>query len=483
MTRKYPRNRQGEDTGLNSTGRIAILGFGSIGSGLLPLLTRHVDPRRITIIGADHRNVSLAAKYGVAHMVEPLDQHNYQTVLGRAVSTGDFLVNLSVNVSSLELIRWCHQENVMYLDTCIEPWEGYYTDTAIPPERRSNYALRQEVLDQRQAWRRTGAGAGPTAIIAHGANPGLVSHLVKRALLQVAERYAPHMATTPPEDRADWTALAQALGLRVIHIAERDTQTPRTPKQPGEFVNTWSVDGFVSEGLQPSELGWGSHERHWPADGNRFSWGCRSAIWLNRPGCTTQVRSWTPAEGPYQGWLITHNESISIADYFSNLDYSPTVHYAYHPCDSAVLSIHELAGKNFQQQATQRLIVDEVDSGVDELGVLLMGTVDGQHWCYWHGSHLDIHTARALAPHNNATSLQVVAPVLAGILWGLDHPNRGIVEADELPHDWILEQVDPYLGRIVGEWTNWTPLVDRGILFPEDVDATDPWQFKNFRVV
>ncbi len=27
------------------------------------------------------------------------------------------------------------------------------------------------------------------------------------------------------------------------------------------------------------------------------------------------------------------------------------------------------------------------------------------------------------------------------------------------------------------------PLVDRGRLFPEDLDETDPWQFKNIRVV
>ena len=34
--------------------------------------------------------------------------------------------------------------------------------------------------------------------------------------------------------------------------------------------------------------------------------------------------------------------------------YRPTCHYAYHPCDSAVLSIHELAGKNWRQQHEQR---------------------------------------------------------------------------------------------------------------------------------
>jgi homospermidine synthase len=39
--------------------------------------------------------------------------------------------------------------------------------------------------------------------------------------------------------------------------------------------------------------------------------------------------------------------------------------------------------------------------------------------------------------------------------------------------------MEPYLGRMAGAYTDWTPLHGRGGLFPEDVDAADPWQFKN----
>lgn len=454
-------------------GKIVILGFGSIGSGLLPLLLKHFQPEKILVIGADDRNINISAKYSVAHIIEPVLPGNYQSVLARYTQPGDFLVNLSVNVSSKALVEWCQLNQVLYQDTCIEPWEGFYTDTSLPVERRSNYALRQEMLDYRANL--PNGNKGPTAIMAHGANPGLVNHFVKRALLNIAYKLGSNLN---PKTRADWTTLSQTLGLKVIHIAERDTQTPKSPKARGEFVNTWSVDGFVSEGLQPSELGWGTHEKSLPQDAQRFSFGCQSAIYLNRPGCVTKVRSWTPGEGAYQGWLVTHNESISISDYFSNSEYRPTVHYAYHPCDSALLSMHELAGKNYTQQTSQRLIVDEVESGVDELGVLLMGTFGA----YWYGSHLSIQEARKLAPHNNATSLQVVAPVLAGILWAIEHPNEGILEADELPFQEITKVTDPYMGNLVGAYTNWTPLEDRGLLFPEEVDSSDPWQFLNFRV-
>ena len=47
----------------------------------------------------------------------------------------------------------------------------------------------------------------------------------------------------------------------------------------------------------------------------------------------------------------------------------------------------------------------------------------------------------------------------------------------------VLEIANPYLGSVGGTYTDWTPLDDRGQLFPEDVDTADPWQFKNIRVV
>ena len=228
--------------------------------------------------------------------------------------------------------------------------------------------------------------------------------------------------------------------MKVIHIAERDTQTASVAKQPGEFVNTWSIDGFVGEGCQPAELGWGTHERTLPADGRRHDFGGDAAIYLLRPGASTRVRTWTPMAGPIHGFLITHNESISIADYYSVIEngtvrYRPTVHYAYHPCDDAVLSVHEMAGRNWRLQPTQRLMMDEITTGVDELGVLLMGHSRG---AYWYGSRLSIEQARALAPHNNATSLQVTAAVLGGMVWAIENPRAGIVEADQLDHARVL---------------------------------------------
>jgi homospermidine synthase len=345
-------------------------------------------------------------------------------------------------------------------------------------ETRSNYALRLQALELRRSAKSTA-----TAVLTHGANPGLVSHLVKRALLNLAADTG--LEAGRPAGREQWAALARDLGIKVIHVAERDTQVADRPKAMNEFVNTWSVDGFVSEGEQPAELGWGTHERHFPADGGRHTAGSGCAIYLNRPGASTQVRTWTPDAGPFHGFLITHSEAISLADYYTVTEggrvvYRPTTHYAYHPSNDAVLSVHELAGRNWHIQDRKRIMMNEITAGTDELGVLLAGHKKN---AYWYGSQLSIAAARTLAPYNSATSLQVTVAVLAGMIWAMENPDRGLVEPDDMDFERPLEICMPYLGAVVGKYTDWTPLQQRGELFAEDLDRTDPWQFKNIRVV
>ena len=461
-------------------GKIIMVGFGSIGQGILPLILRHigVSADRISIVTADDSGRAEAAEYGVKYHVTPLDRTNYRRVLEPILTKGDFLLNLSVDVSSITLIELCRERGALYLDTCIEPWPGGYTDPNISMARRTNYALRDDALKLR-----TPKGKAPTAVLTHGANPGLVSHLVKQALLNIAADIG--MQVTEPKSRDQWAQLAKTLGIKVVHIAERDSQVTDVPKKMNEFVNTWSVDGFVSEGAQPAELGWGAHERNFPADGHRFDFGSRCAIFLNRPGASTRVRTWTPKAGHFHGFLITHSEAISIADYYTVLDgtsvsYRPTVHYAYHPSDAAVNSVHEFAGRNWELQDHKRILNKEIIAGIDELGVLLAGH---QKNAYWYGSQLSIDEARKLAPHNSATSLQVTIAALSGMIWAIENPDLGVVEPDEMDFRRLLEICMPYLGPVGGTYTDWTPLVGRGQLFSEDLDTGDPWQFKNVRVV
>ncbi|MFG1267004.1 homospermidine synthase [Xanthobacter sp. DSM 14520] len=461
-------------------GPIVMIGFGSIGRGTLPLIERHFDfdLSRMVVIDpvADHK--TLLDARGIRFIQSEVTAENYRELLTPLLTNGGgqgFCVNLSVDVSSVAVMELTREIGALYVDTVIEPWKGFYFDETMDNAARTNYALRESLL----AARRRNPG-GTTAVSTCGANPGMVSWFVKQALLNIAADTG--LDRPEPASREEWAQLARALGVKGIHIAERDTQRAREPKVMGEFWNTWSVEGFVSEGLQPAELGWGTHEKSLPPDGRTHEAGCGAAIYLLSPGAATRVRSWTPTPKAQYGFLVTHNESISIADYLTVRDgdtvlYRPTCHYAYHPANDAVLSLHEMFGNGGHFQEKWKILDEhEIVDGIDELGVLLYGHAKN---AYWFGSQLSIEQTRDLAPYQNATGLQVTSAVLAGMVWALENPNAGIVEADEMDFRRCLEVQLPYLGPVIGTYTDWTPLTGRQKLFPEDLDLEDPWQFKN----
>lgn len=466
------------------SGPIVIIGFGSIGRGTLPLIERHFkfDRSRFVVIDPSDEDRGLLDERGIRFIQQGVTRENYRDLLAPLLTAGGgqgFCVNLSVDTSSLAIMELCHEIGALYIDTVVEPWIGFYFDKTKGPGDRANYALRETVLEARRK-----SPGGTTAVSCCGANPGMVSWFVKQALLDLKRDLK--MEGAEPSSRDEWAALAHRLGVKGIHIAERDTQRANTPKPADMFVNTWSVEGFVSEGLQPAELGWGTHEKWVPANARTHETGCQAAIYLMQPGANTRVRTWTPTAEAHYGFLVTHNESISIADYFTvhgsdgKAVYRPTCHYAYHPCDDAVLSLHEMFGKEGERQADWKILDEkEIVDGRDELGVLLYGHAKN---AYWFGSRLSIEETRKLAPYQNATGMQVTSAVLSGMVWALENPEAGIVEADDLDFRRCLEVQRPYLGPVEGHYTDWTPLHNRPGLFPEDIDTSDPWQFRNVLV-
>jgi len=199
----------------------------------------------------------------------------------------------------------------------------------------------------------------------------------------------------------------------------------------------------------------------------------------------TWVRSWVPC-GEITGMVIRHGEAFSISDRLTVWEdgkaiYRPTVHYAYRPCDAAINSLHELEMRQFKLQERLRIMSDEIISGRDELGVLLMGH-DFNSW--WTGSILDIERTRKLVPHQNATTLQVAISVVSAAIWMIKNPWRGFLLPDDLDHEEILKTSMPYIEPFVSQPVDWTPLKNLNTKFTK-FDITRPkeedvWQFTTF---
>ena len=475
-------------------GRVLLLGCGSVSRCLQPLLLRHfeMDFSQWTIMDfEDLRHTipdTLAA--GVRYVQDRITPDNIAAQLARYLGPGDLLIDLAWNIDTGEIIQWCHDHHVLYINTSVELWNPYEDAGSIPPAQRTLYvrhlALRRRALE----W----AERGSTAVVEHGANPGLVSHWTKVALEDITREMLKRGLggeRRPGLERAlgdgDYARLAMLTGTKVIHISERDTQIANQPKEVGEFVNTWSIAGFHEEGVAPAEMGWGTHERRLPPRAHVHHYGPCNQICLAQMGMHTLVRSWVPL-GEIIGMVIRHGEAFTISDHLTVWDgdvpiYRPTVHYAYLPTDAAIASLHELKMNGYELQAKQRIMGDEIVDGKDELGVLLLGH-DLNGW--WVGSQLDIHETRRLTPHQNATTLQVAASVLGAVAWMILNPRQGLCVPDDLPHHHVLAVANPYLGPCPSLQTDWTPLKNRFDPFerfgrprPSDEDV---WQFETFLV-
>lgn len=472
---------------------LLIIGFGSVAKCTLPLLLKHIEIniRNITIIDFEDKSKLLAdyIKTGVKFVQLRITQENLSASLEKHAGRNSLIVDLAWNIGVIDLLVWCNENNALYMNTSVELWDPYKSKGLF---EKTLYFRQMEINKTKEKFRDN----SPTAILDHGANPGLISHFVKKGLFDIADKCIEDDML--PEDVIediihfkqvrDFANLARVLDVKVIHCSERDTQVTNRPKQVDEFVNTWSIEGFREEGIAPVELGWGTHEKKIPFGAVFPPYGPGNQLFLPQMGINTKLKSFVPEVGTIEGMAVRHGESFSISERLTVRDeqqraiYRPTVSYAYMPCHEALSSLEELRARNYELQPNLRIVSDEIVCGKDILGALLMGH-PYQSW--FTGSILSIEQSRELIPGNSATTVQVAAGITGAVLYLLQHPQKGVLLPDDVPFDFILDFASPYLGELHSKAYDWTPLSSRKVFFDEadhaEVEGGDPWQFECFK--
>jgi homospermidine synthase len=472
--------------------KVLIIGYGSVARCTLPILLKHIEIpyENITIIDFEDKTSALKGwtDKGISYCRQRITPENLSLVLSEHLPPGGLLIDLAWNIETNSLIQWCHEHDVLYLNTSVEVWDSAAEIGSKDPVEKSLYDRQMRLREMAGGW-----NGGVTAIVDHGANPGLISHFVKQALVDISERMIADKKVNNKEaerlralaKNRDFAELARSLNVKVIHCSERDTQITNNPKKVGEFVGTWSIEGLREEGTAPAELGWGTHEKTLPALAFVPSSGPKNQIMLAQMGMNTWVRSWVP-DCEIVGMAIRHGEAFGLSDKLTvwkdgEAVYRPTVHYAYMPCDDTLVSLHELRCRNYEMQPKLRILREkEIVSGEDILGALLMGHDYGSWWC---GSILTIDEARKLAPGQNATTVQVALGIVSAVMWMIENPREGLCTPEDLPHDHVLKVSMPYLGKFLSIPSDWTPVKNRKVYFkenPANHHDEDMWQFSNF---
>jgi len=484
--------------------KILLIGVGIVGRSILPLVFKLIDihPSQFTIIDMeDHRkSIRHYLKMGVKFIHKKITEQNYKTVLGSLLSEGDILLDLAYDIDTLCLLEYCHSNGIRFLNTSVEEWDPF-DSTHKTPKQLTLYHRNEKIKKAVNKWEDHGV-SGSTAILDCGANPGNVSCLVKQGMVDISRKILRNPKVSIERKKRIrryihnnyFNLLAREIGLKVVHISERDTQIINDPKKEGEFCNTWSPAGFIEESYATSEVGFGVHEKKLPENGKKHDSGSKNQIFLTEHAMNKQMRSYIHS-GPIIGMLIRHGEAYSISDRLtvhkedipnprsyihdplrhqipmSKKLHSITSHYVYLPCDAGLASIHEYRMNGYKMQPKVRRLFNEIIDGRDELGGLLCW--DGGLW--WTGSKLDIHETRKMIDHTkndiNATSLQVGGSFIAALIYAIRHPSIGVCFTDDLDYAEYLSISNMF----------WGPMYSEEIKLPkEEFDKIKDFQFSQF---
>lgn len=478
-------------------GKIVLIGCGGVAFSFLELLTRvNIIPktwysRGITVI--EPKDITKHPIYPyiqvkLNHIQVAVTKANYRKLLNEHVQEGDIIVDLSVNVDSLMLINWCIANNVKYINTSMENWsikkQEVFKKSDAEVIDRTLY-MQQIKLERLKKKHKKCS----TIVIDHGMNPGLISHFVKMGILKYAYTHKVIDHGTMQDmltntDTKVWSKLAKKLGLRLIHCSELDTQKLKYQQRSDVFYNTWSVDGFLAEGRDPVQIGYGSHEDYisHPYDGLKAvipKVGPKHQIFLPIRGMDLVVKSYVPHQ-EILGYAIPHGEAYSLPKFFTckssssskggNKSYRPSMYYVYSCSEPGAKSMNTVRNKGYKELPHEIVLTSfDIASGYDAVGALLAfaskpksersrtegsETKNGYN-CWWSGTILDISNTSGKFK-TGPTVIQVAISLINTVEWMIKNPDSGIRHAEELPLT-ILMGCEPYLGKVYIDKVDWKP--------------------------
>lgn len=482
---------------------ILFVGYGMVAHGvayMYPKIMKNVPGakvKKIVIIEPRDLTIDDIPKWMqnvYTHIQVPLEKETYRKILNETKDKYRFnlIIDLSVNVDGLCLLNWCQENDVLYVNTALEDWSGYESwnhrmakiklnDTE--RGKKQAYELKEHTLAIRQhkVRRKHYKPTSTTAILESGQNPGMVSHFTKIALKKVLfSKYANNIPNIEQlrlldlKNYKNYSKIACGLGLEVIHIAEKDTQIPKKSaiKKYGPlsetFYNFWSCKGYVEESIDPTALGFGTHEQ------------INESTWLGKAGhvkmghqIVIPIRSMNVLANSVipnlngrkvtkiKGRVISHGEASTICQFLQikkkvkgsekpKLIYRPSVYYVYESSPISQMSLSVLKKNDYKIQKNEHVFKsEETLSGSDTVGSLLIFSKESGIPPFYMGTIVDNDYLQKFSPvFLNATTIQVLGGIYGSIAYMLKHPKDGVHFSETLPSESFVKLSKITLGTI-----------------------------------
>lgn len=461
------------DSKTNKTNTLILVwGFGPVGTAICELLlkTKHklknfrlvvFEPKKSRLSVLQHFQNEFPNLFEFQNVFVDYRDGNYMLqqmtpIFEKYKASKIFIVDATSGTNTMDILKhvsiWSQTRmNLHYINTSFEVDET----VSLNFEKQTMESLIESITVGQHRIALKQIHPKTTFVVESGMNPGLISHFAKMGVLRLRS-----MMLKGIKQRMTFPEMAQKLGVLSLLCTEIDTQVPKLKKQRGEFVNTWSVEGFISEGDEVVQIGNPINKLE-PSDCTikLFKGSQSPGLELEfqnikifkKSGFKTQVHSRVPT-GKIYGYVIPHGEGDTLSHFFTlrskNIPvYRPLVHYVYQPCESAIESISEhLQGV---KQKNRILFGPDIQSGKDEVGVYIE---TGHHGSWWYGTRLNLTQTKQMGfTESGPTAVQVAASLYSTILWILEprNHNKGILFPEALDSDFILKNASPYLGDIL----------------------------------
>jgi len=421
---------------------ILMIGCGAVGQSLLELWIIDKSPFnkfKITVIEPKDINPYILSLYPkLNHIKVALTKENMNDVITPYINKDTIMIDVSVNVDSIDLMKICKKNNSIFINTSIEDYKDHPHNQNIEIGTLYERGLQADKLNRT---------ADSTMLHSNGCNPGLVNAFVFYALEDYTNKYG---------DRKDkellknhkFNLLSEKLGLDTIHISEIDDQETDM-KLKDKFINTWSAIGFQEESLDKVQIV-GMDDSIKKELGFMKS-KLKPHIYIsNDIGMNTEHNSiccsllGRPIK--YNGYMIPHYEPFSLAEYLCNKKYCPNIYYVYKCCPIADKSLELIRKNNYKIIDGYVLNAQDIKSGSDNVGVTLYFNNGKVYWC---GSCLSINKTKSMGfRFASPTTIQVAISMTRALQYILNKAqHKKVITTEEIPYNYMIESCKKYLGN------------------------------------
>ncbi|MBS1737345.1 MAG: saccharopine dehydrogenase NADP-binding domain-containing protein [Bacteroidetes bacterium] len=429
---------------------LIFIGCGSSGQGLLELWQilpkNNLKNYEIIIVEPNDIPSELIGKYkDLTHLKAKITKENMNQFFKKYVDDETFIINVSVDVDSLLLMKKAKEYKALYIDSSIEDYEEDMKKEK-PIEHKTLY---YRGLQTEKHLNKIRTHNAKSILHSHAMNPGLISCFVLYWIDWYVNKYG-NTKMKKHLKKKEFGILAKQIGIDTIHISEIDTQTTNIKYDSKIFYSTWSANGFQEEARDHVQIV-GEDSEFKKQLGFHKSKIKPHTFYSEDRGMNVEHDSYIFNDKletvKYQGMMIPHYEPFSLSEYLSYGDYCPNIFYVYSPCEIAKRSLDELRENDYKLLPGKVIRGYDITTGYDAVGATIILKDKRIFWC---GSILDITQTRKLGlKYTGPTCLQVVISMTRAIEYLLEHQKEGLLTSEEIPYLYMIKNCQNFLGQFI----------------------------------